>query len=58
LPISSEDGIAMPPLVDTLKELGYDGWFTVHQPLLEKQTVQDVIWQSTKFISNHFKERT
>jgi sugar phosphate isomerase/epimerase len=57
LPISSEYGINMHPLTDTLKELGYDDWFTVHQPLLENQSVQDVIRQSTEFVSNHFEER-
>jgi sugar phosphate isomerase/epimerase len=56
LPISSRDGIDMRPLTTTLRELGYDDWFTIHQPLLTAQTVQDVIRQSSEFISNHFEK--
>jgi sugar phosphate isomerase/epimerase len=51
IPIDASGGIDLPPLIQTLKEVGYDGWFTVHQPLLEGQSVDAVIRQSAAFIS-------
>lgn len=55
LPISDPNGINMAPLAETLNEISYQGWFTIHQPLLKNQAVQDVILQSTEFISKYFK---
>ena len=51
LPIDDPGGIDLPPLVRTLKEIGYEGWFTIHQPLLEGQGVDAVIRQSAAFIA-------
>lgn len=36
-------------MIETLKEVGYDGWFTVHQPLRDGQTVQDSIKEAADF---------
>ena len=33
---------------DILKEKNYDKWFTVHQPLLEDQTVENAIENASK----------
>ncbi len=43
---SGLDGRAM---IDTLKEVGYDGWITVHQPLREGQTVADSVREAADF---------
>ncbi|MBT5667810.1 MAG: sugar phosphate isomerase/epimerase, partial [Rhodospirillaceae bacterium] len=51
IPIDAPGGIDLPPLIHTLNDVGYDGWFTVHQPLLEGQSVDAVIRQSAAFIS-------
>lgn len=51
IPIDASGGIDLPPLIQALKDVGYDGWFTVHQPLLEGQSVDAIIRQSAAFIS-------
>lgn len=50
LPIDDPNGIHLPPLTQILKEVGYDGWFTIHQPLLDGQCVNDVIQDAAKFV--------
>ena len=43
--ISLDDslGIDPQPLIEALRVEGYDGWISIHQPLLEGDTVDDVI---------------
>ncbi|WP_020576582.1 sugar phosphate isomerase/epimerase family protein [Actinopolymorpha alba] len=38
-PIDDPDGISLVDVLSTLRTSGYDGWFTVHQPLLPGQNV-------------------
>lgn len=39
VPIDDPAGIDIRPLIETLHEVGYTGWFTVHQPLFEGQAL-------------------
>lgn len=39
VPIDDPSGIDIRPLIDTLHAVGYEGWFTVHQPLFEGQAL-------------------
>lgn len=43
LPLGDAGGIAPAPLIEALREVGYAGWFTVHQPLLDGRTVAQAI---------------
>jgi len=39
-------GIDPSPLIAALKRVGYDGWFSVHQPLRDGQSVEDAIQEA------------
>lgn len=41
--LDDPDGIPAAPLVDRLRETGYDGWFTVHQPLRDNEDADDAM---------------
>ena len=41
-------GIEITPLIATLKDCGYDGWVSVHQPLREGQSVTDAIDEAAR----------
>ena len=41
-------GIEIAPLIATLKDCGYDGWVSVHQPLREGQSVTDAIDEAAR----------
>lgn len=41
-------GIDVRPLVAALKKAGYDGWFSVHQPLRDGQTLPDAIAEASR----------
>ena len=43
VPIPDRSGVDLDRVIDGLKRVGYDGWFTVHQPLRAGQTVPDAI---------------
>ena len=43
LPIADRSGIDPAPLVDALKRAGYDGWVSIHQPLVGTQTVEAAV---------------
>ncbi len=46
--LDDPSGIAIMPLIDTLHEIGYGGWVSVHQPLRDEQTVKDAIDEAAK----------
>lgn len=48
LPLGDPAGIDPAPLVQALREIGYQGWFTVHQPLLQGQTVEQAIAEAAR----------
>ena len=48
VPLDDPAGIDVCPLVDALKEVGYHGWISVHQPLLEGQTVAQAVAESAR----------
>jgi sugar phosphate isomerase/epimerase len=46
--LDDPSGIDVRPLVDALNAAGYDGWFTVHQPLRDGQTVPRAIDEAAR----------
>lgn len=41
-------GIAVTPIIEALDRAGYDGWFSVHQPLRDNQSVEDAIDEAAR----------
>ena len=56
LPIFDSRGVNLPPLTQMLKDVEYNEWFTNHQPLLDGQSVHDVILNLAEFISPSIKQ--
>lgn len=48
--IDDPAGIDIRPLIETLHEVGYDGWFTVHQPLFEGENIDDAMKLAADFL--------
>ena len=48
VPLDDPSGIDAVPLIDALDRAGYDGWFTVHQPLRPGQTVRSAIDEAAR----------
>jgi sugar phosphate isomerase/epimerase len=44
--LQDPSGINLAALVSTLRDAGYGGWFTIHQPLMPGQSVADAIRQA------------
>ena len=51
IPIPDRSGVDLERVVDGLKRIGYDGWFTVHQPLQSGQTVRGAMAEAYQAIS-------
>lgn len=49
VPVDDRSGIDARPLIETLSDIGYDGWFTIHQPLVDRQTVDGAMRIAAKF---------
>lgn len=47
--LDDPSGIDARAMVETLEEVRYDGWITVHQPLRDGQTVADAIREAADF---------
>jgi sugar phosphate isomerase/epimerase len=45
-PVGDRTAIDVSELIAALRDVGYDGWFTVHQPLQPGQTVEEAIRES------------
>lgn len=43
VPLDDRSGIDIHPLIAALKDAGYDGWFSVHQPLIGRASVEEDI---------------
>jgi sugar phosphate isomerase/epimerase len=43
VPLQDPSGIDLAAMVSALGEVGYDGWFTIHQPLLPGQCVAEAV---------------
>jgi sugar phosphate isomerase/epimerase len=43
VPLADPSGLSAKSLVQALRRVGYEGWLSVHQPLLEGQRVEDAI---------------
>ncbi len=48
--LNDKDGILIQPLIKLLKEREFKGWFTVHQPLINKQTVHSAIKEASNLL--------
>jgi sugar phosphate isomerase/epimerase len=48
--IDDPAGIDIRPLIETLHRVGYDGWFTVHQPLFEGENIDDAMRTAADFL--------
>ena len=46
VPLGDRSGIDVTEVVAALRDVGYDGWFTVHQPLQPGQSVEDAVRES------------
>lgn len=51
VPISDRSAIDVEEQIGALKRAGYDGWFTVHQPLLPGQRVPDAMREAYRVIA-------
>lgn len=49
VPLDDAGGVDVLPIVETLRAVGYDGWFTVHQPLRDGQSVDDAMAEAAGF---------
>jgi len=50
LPLGHEKGIDGPAIVTALGEAGYEGWFTIHQPLLAGESVEQAIAHAGRYV--------
>ncbi len=48
VPLDAPSDIPAGPLIESLRQSGYDGWVTVHQPLLDGQAVPDAIAEAAR----------
>ena len=48
VPLDDTSGIPIAPLIEALREIGYDGWVSVHQPLLNGQSVADAVDEAAR----------
>ena len=51
VPLTDPRGISLADLVTALKDVGYNGWLTVHQPLLEGQSVPDAVREGHRAVA-------
>lgn len=49
IPIDDPSGIDIRPLIDTLHAIGYESWFTVHQPLFDGENLDDAMARAAHF---------
>ncbi len=47
VPLNDSKGILVHPFIKFLNEVKYKGWFTIHQPLANNQTVEDAIKEAS-----------
>ena len=52
LPLQAEGGINFPIIMDTLKEIGYDGYVTVHQAFAEIMEPEEAAQQSYQYLTS------
>ena len=57
MPIDDPAGIDVRPLIDTLHKVGYESWFTVHQPLFEGQDLETAIGLAASFLLPRMLQR-
>ena len=50
LPLADGRGIDIGPVVEALRDVGYRGWFTVHQPCLADQSVEEAVASAGRFV--------
>lgn len=57
VPIDDPNGIDIRPLIDTLHAVGYEGWFTVHQPLFEGEDIDHAMQLAAGFLRPQMARR-
>jgi sugar phosphate isomerase/epimerase len=57
VPIDDPAGIDIRPLIDTLHDAGYEGWFTVHQPLFEGENIDHAMRLAADFLRPQMTRR-
>ena len=50
--MQAEGGINFPIIMDTLKEIGYDGYVTVHQAFAEIMEPEEAAQQSYQYLTS------
>lgn len=50
LALDDPNGTDLAVVIQGLKDIGYDGWFTVHQPLLEGQTAEQAASEAARAV--------
>jgi sugar phosphate isomerase/epimerase len=48
VPLADPDGLSAKAMVGALERAGYQGWITVHQPLLEGQRVEEAVAEAAE----------
>ncbi len=49
VPLDDPSGLDARAMIETLREIGYNGWITVHQPLRDGQTAADAVAEAARF---------
>jgi sugar phosphate isomerase/epimerase len=57
VPIDDPQGIDIRPLIDTLHAVGYEGWFTVHQPLFDGEDIDHAMQIAAGFLRPQMARR-
>lgn len=58
VPLNDPSGVDAAPLIAALETAGYDGWFTVHQPLRTGQSVENAITEAARLFRPLVQGRT
>jgi hypothetical protein len=45
--LNNDRGVPILNLLNSLNKLGYEDWFTIHQPLLPNQSVEEAIKEAS-----------
>jgi sugar phosphate isomerase/epimerase len=53
VPLSAEGGLEVSGMLAGLKAVDYQGWFTIHQPLLVGQALDAAIEEAARFLRVH-----
>jgi sugar phosphate isomerase/epimerase len=52
IPISAQGGIDFPPIMETLEDIGYGGYVTVHQASTGSETPEETVRNSSRYLKS------